>query len=183
MAPRSPNQPHDMPEAGTGQNRRTATATIGLTPLLPTNDPSKTVALQRSIRPAAAGDVPAVAAIQDAAPEAAHWNPADYLNHDFLVAIVGNSVAGFVVFRDIVPGERELLNIAVAPDFRRQGIARALWNASSLNFRGNIFLEVRESNSAAIAFYKSLNFEVVSRREKYYQSPSEAAIVMKFHSC
>src|SRR5690349_14685576 len=135
------------------------------------------------VRRATAQDLPTVAAIQAASPESAQWNPSDYLDHEFLVAIVGNSLAGFVVFRDIVPGERELLNIAVAPDFRRQGIARALWNATSLNFRGNIFLEVRESNSAAIAFYKSLNFEVVSRREKYYQSPSEAAIVMKFHSC
>jgi ribosomal-protein-alanine N-acetyltransferase len=99
------------------------------------------------------------------------------------VAIVGSSVVGFVVFRDILAGERELLNIAVAPDFRRSGIAQGLWEASLRDFHGNIFLEVRESNVAAIALYNSLNFKVISRRDNYYQAPAEAAIVMKFHSC
>jgi ribosomal-protein-alanine N-acetyltransferase len=136
-----------------------------------------------TVRRATADDLPAVAAIQAASPESAQWNPRDYLDHEFLVAIVGNSVAGFVVFRDIVPGERELLNIAVAPQFRRRGIARSLWDASLRDFHGNIFLEVRESNSAAIALYKSLNFKMISRRQNYYENPAEAAIVMKFHSC
>jgi ribosomal-protein-alanine N-acetyltransferase len=135
------------------------------------------------IRPGTRADLEAVAAIQAASPEAAQWNPAGYLDHQFLVAIVGSSVGGFVVFRDIVAGERELLNIAVAPEFRRKGIARGLWEASLRDFHGNIFLEVRESNVAAIALYNSLNFKVISRRDKYYQSPAEAAIVMKFHSC
>ena len=135
------------------------------------------------IRRATADDLPAVAAIQAASPEAARWTVADYLEHEFLVAIVGNSVAGFAVFRRIADDERELLNIAVAPEFRRKGVARAMWSAAVKRFRGTIFLEVRESNQAAINLYKSLSFKGISTRKNYYQFPSEAAIVMKFHSC
>ena len=50
-------------------------------------------------------------------------------------------------------------------------------------FRGAVFLEVRESNEAAIRFYELYHFKVVSRRTKYYESPLETGIVMKFHSC
>jgi len=53
-----------------------------------------------------------------------------------------------------------------------------------LNLRGSqVFLEVRESNQAARIFYKSMGFQEVSTRREYYEFPSEAAIVMKFHSC
>ena len=128
-------------------------------------------------------DLPAVSAIQQACPEAAQWAIADYLDQEFLVAIVGNSVVGFVVFRRIAEDEREILNLAVAPDFRRKGVATALLNASVHGFRGAVFLEVRQSNTAAIQFYKLLNFKVITMRADYYHSPSEAAIVMKFHSC
>jgi ribosomal-protein-alanine N-acetyltransferase len=135
------------------------------------------------IRRGTAADLSSVAAIQAASPEASNWNVRDYLDHDFLVAIVGNSVAAFAIYRQLAPDERELLNIAVAPEFRRKGIARALWNRVITGFRGYVFLEVRASNSAAISLYKSLNFKEISIRQNYYQSPPEAAIVMKFHSC
>jgi ribosomal-protein-alanine N-acetyltransferase len=135
------------------------------------------------IRLGSATDLPAVAAIQAASPEAAQWHVADYLDHDFLVATVGNAVAGFAVLRRIAEDECEVLNIAVALDFRRKGVARALLSAALESFRGAVFLEVRESNTAAIEFYKSLNFNTVSLRQNYYHSPPEAAIVMKFHSC
>jgi ribosomal-protein-alanine N-acetyltransferase len=135
------------------------------------------------IRPGTAADLDAVAAIQAAIPEAAQWNAADYLDHDFLVAMVGNCVAGFAVLHRIAANERELLNLAVHAAFRRKGLARALLEAALRDFRGSVFLEVRESNAAAIAFYKSLRFQVLSVRQNYYQYPLEAAIVMKFHSC
>jgi [ribosomal protein S18]-alanine N-acetyltransferase len=49
--------------------------------------------------------------------------------------------------------------------------------------RGTVFLEVRESNRAALELYKSSGFQAISRRPGYYEFPPEAAIVMKFHSC
>ncbi|HTS61051.1 MAG TPA: ribosomal protein S18-alanine N-acetyltransferase [Candidatus Acidoferrales bacterium] len=135
------------------------------------------------IRPATPADLPGVAAVQAVSPDAAHWDVGDYLDHQFLISTVGNSVAGFLVSRTVAPGERELLNLAVSPDFRRRGIARRLFEASIQGFRGLIYLEVRESNAAAQSFYKSLHFVPVARRQNYYRDPPEAAIVMKFHSC
>ena len=83
---------------------------------------------------------------------------------------------------DDAEDEWELLNIAVAQEFRRKGLARALWSAAVTSFRGTIFLEVRASNQAAINLYKSLNFKGISTRKNYYEFPSEAAIVMRFLS-
>jgi ribosomal-protein-alanine N-acetyltransferase len=47
----------------------------------------------------------------------------------------------------------------------------------------SVFLEVRESNLGARAFYKALSFQEVNIRQDYYDQPSESAIVMVFHSC
>lgn len=124
-----------------------------------------------------------VAAIQQASPGAARWNVADYLERHFLVAVEGNRVVGFLVARTLAADEHEILNLAVAPDFRRKGVARALLDSALAGFRGAVFLEVRESNETAKKFYKSLGFKELSKREKYYDSPPETAIVMKFHSC
>ena len=135
------------------------------------------------VRPATRADLPFVAAIQQASPEAAQWPVADYLDHDFLVAIVGNSIAGFLVSRHVAPAECEVLNLAVSSDFRRRGVGQALFQAALGGFQGAVFLEVRESNRVAQEFYKGLRFQQVMRRENYYYHPREAAIVMKFHSC
>jgi len=135
------------------------------------------------IRRGEAGDLEAVAAIQSVSPEAAHWTATDYLHYEFTVAICAGTIAGFLVWRQVSAGEAELLNLAVAPAFRRRGIARELLKPL-LNFRdGEIFLEVRESNLGARMCYKSMGFQEVSVRQKYYDSPTESAIVMKFHSC
>ena len=136
-----------------------------------------------AIRRGGAEYLEAVAAIQQASPGAARWRVADYLEQDFWVAIEGNRVVGFLVARNVAADEREILNLAVAPDFRRKGVARALVDAALGAFRGSVFLEVRESNAVALKFYKSLGFKELSRRKGYYDSPVETAIVMKFHSC
>ncbi|MGO9232108.1 MAG: ribosomal protein S18-alanine N-acetyltransferase [Bryobacteraceae bacterium] len=136
-----------------------------------------------AIRRGSAEDLAAIAAIQAASPEAADWQPADYLAHRLLVAIGGAGVMGFVAARPVAEGEFEILNLAVAPEFRRQGIARELLEALFQDSHGTFFLEVRESNQAAQMCYKSLGFQSIGRRPGYYEGPSEAAIVMKFHSC
>ena len=135
------------------------------------------------IRRAERGDLEAVAAIQSTSPEAAHWAVAEYMQYEFTVSIAGGSVAGFLVWRRLAEDECEVLNLVVAPPFRRRGVARKLLEPV-LNLRGTqVFLEVRESNQAARIFYKSMGFQEVSTRREYYELPSEAAIVMKFHSC
>lgn len=142
------------------------------------------------IRRGGAGDLERVAAIQGASPETPHWPAADYLQYDLLVALSENQVAGFLASRTLVheghregKAEREILNLAVAPEFRRRGIARSLCQSFLNSLKGTVFLEVRESNRAARNLYLSLGFQEVSRRQEYYNTPLEAAIVMKFHSC
>jgi ribosomal-protein-alanine N-acetyltransferase len=139
--------------------------------------------LDTVLRAGAAADLADVAAIQAASPEAAHWPPEDYLSFDFRVCAVENCIAGFAVSRITAPDECELLNLAVAPEFRRRGVGAELVRSLVTEKGISVFLEVRESNFAARAFYKSLNFQEVAVREGYYLSPPESAIVMKFHSC
>ena len=128
-------------------------------------------------------DLEAVEAIQTASPEAARWPAGDYLAHEFTIAIYDGAVAGFLVWRSVDDGECEVLNLAIAPEFRRRGLARELLKPL-LNLRNTrVFLEVRESNRGARMFYKSMGFQEVSIRQKYYEMPCESAIVMKFHSC
>jgi ribosomal-protein-alanine N-acetyltransferase len=134
-------------------------------------------------RPGAAADLAGIAAVQAACPEAAQWRPEDYLNFDIQVAIREGRIAGFAVSRITAPGECELLNLAVAPEFRRQGIGAELVRSLQTGPAVCVFLEVRESNLGARAFYKRLGFQEVGLRRDYYRSPPESAIVLKFHSC
>ncbi len=136
-----------------------------------------------AIRRGGADDLAAVAAIQAASSGAAQWNPADYLAYLLLVATAETGVVGFVAARQVANREFEILNLAVAPEFRRRGIARQLLGALFHDYHGTFYLEVRESNQAAQMCYKSLGFQPVTCRPGYYECPSEAAIVMKFHSC
>ena len=139
------------------------------------------------IRRGEARDLEQVAAIQAACPEAADWDVADYLEHEFLVAVEGPgsgaTITGFLVSRTVAQDEREILNLAVAPEFRRKQVARGLLENFLKDLRGAVYLEVRESNSIAIQFYSSMHFKEISRRKNYYAEPLDAAIVMKFHSC
>ena len=139
-------------------------------------------------------DLAEVAAIQASSPEAAHWDAADYLQYDFRVCLQDGRVAAFLVARRVAPDESELLNLVVAPEFRRKGLARALLQellttpvnaeqARACPTKSSLYLEVRESNRAARTLYKSIGFQEVNIRPGYYLAPPEAAIVMKFHSC
>jgi [ribosomal protein S18]-alanine N-acetyltransferase len=137
-----------------------------------------------TFRFATADDLPEIATIQAAAPEAPVWPPASYLDYDCRVALVDGRIAGFLVSHKVAAQECEILNIAVDPAIRRRGIGRALVDASlSAAPHGTTwFLEVRESNAAAIRLYKSIGFVPTGHRKDYYHDPDEAAIVMRFHS-
>jgi ribosomal-protein-alanine acetyltransferase len=130
-----------------------------------------------------AADLAAIAAIQAECPEAAHWQPSDYLDYELLVAFLDGKIVGFLVARATAAGEHEVLNLAVAPAFRRRGAGRELLRELALHSRGEIFLEVRKSNRAAQEFYKSIGFREIAVRKGYYDSPPDDGIVMNFHSC
>jgi len=135
------------------------------------------------IRPAAESDLDEIWRIQSESLPAVQWKIADYLRHECLIAMIDNQTAGFAVARHPSPEELEILNLAVDPPFRRRGVARSLITQLLANFRGNVYLEVRQSNIAARKLYHSLGFETIGVRKDYYDSPGESAIVMKFHSC
>lgn len=135
------------------------------------------------IRAASEQDLPAIARIQSCAPEASQWDPRDYLAFECRVAVNQEAIAGFVVARPVAAAEWEILNLAVAPEVRRLGIGRQLLHNILERHPGDFFLEVRESNAAAQAFYEHLGFQVVTKRVRYYPDPEEAAIVMKLYSC
>lgn len=126
------------------------------------------------LRSPGAGDLHLIEALQSSAPEAAHWPPADYLVYPTLLAIHHNAVLGLVCWRTVAD-ETELLNLVVDPAFRRRGIARALVSQVPGPL---VFLEVRESNTAAQKLYQTLGFQQVGERPGYYRNPTEKAIVM-----
>ena len=102
----------------------------------------------------------------------------------FLVALFppDEAVAGYVVAFSI--GEDgELLNVAVDPKFRGKGLAGQMLDAALIEMGArrvrSAFLEVRESNSAARALYKSRGFIEIGRRSSYYRRPVEDALVLR----
>lgn len=139
------------------------------------------------IRPAQERDLAEIAEIQHTAPESSQWQPQDYLAFDCQVALVedgtsADHITGFLVSRSVADKEREILNIAIHPDFRRLHIATELLKAELARWPGAHFLEVRESNAAARRLYEGLGFQAIGERPAYYDNPSETGIVMRILS-
>jgi ribosomal-protein-alanine N-acetyltransferase len=133
------------------------------------------------LRTATADDLAAISRIESISPQASQWGAASYLNYDCTVAEQNGEVIGFLVCRQTGPDESEILNLAVHPAVRRQGVARSLLR-HKLAACAHWFLEVRASNIAAIVLYEMVGFRKVATRPGYYQDPSEPAIVMKIDS-
>jgi [ribosomal protein S18]-alanine N-acetyltransferase len=145
--------------------------------------------IDASFRLATQGDVPAIVDIERHS-FGDPWSEATFrdllrLRHAiFLVATEGGggAVCGYVIAA-VVAGEAEVLNLAVAPHSRGRGLGGKLLDAGLgiVGERGarEVFLEVRESNSAALALYTSRGFATLSRRAKYYRNPVEDALVLR----
>ena len=127
-------------------------------------------------------DYPAITRIQQRTPDAAQWPLGDYSGASLLVAAAGRELAGFCAWRQNLPDEAELLNLAVDPAFRRQGAAARLLEALAKTARGDIFLEVAESNTPAITLYERFGWERIGLRKGYYHQGKINAIVMKKRS-
>lgn len=97
----------------------------------------------------------------------------------FLVA-EGTEVLGYIGVQEIC-GEAYITNIAVFEKYRGSGIGRALLKAAADGAKERncefITLEVRQSNSAAIALYKSEGFEEAGIRKNFYAAPAEDAVL------
>lgn len=98
-------------------------------------------------------------------------------NSHFYIAFVDGVAAGYMGLQ-IFSGEGYVTNIATLPEYRRQGIAKALINEAVKNDMEFITLEVRKSNYAAINLYNQLGFKEVGTRPKFYREPVEDALLM-----
>ena len=100
----------------------------------------------------------------------------------WLVAQEGQTLLGYVGSQTCLD-ETDMMNIAVSPASRRQGVARALIEAlvSALRERGSkqLTLEVRASNGPARQLYESLGFLQVGLRKNYYRNPKEDALILR----
>ena len=105
-----------------------------------------------------------------------------------LVAKKVGEVIGFIIARlittELEDCELEIYNIAVSRELRRKGRGKALivkcLEVGQMSGCSKVWLEVRESNWAAIEFYQKNGFEILYKRKNFYHSPVEDALVMSF---
>ncbi len=146
-----------------------------------------------TIRRAQVADLQTVLSLVHSAQEAPNWTDAHYAElltaaayatplRTLLLAHKDTEPAGFCVM-SVAVDEGELENIVVASNSRRLGVGKMLlreglaWAESE--GAKKIWLEVRESNAAALALYQSLGFEATGRRRSYYNDPTEDAVLMR----
>lgn len=99
----------------------------------------------------------------------------------FFVAEKDKKVLGYVGIKAVID-EGYITNVAVFPEFRRQGVAKALMQKidsfaadKNLSF---VSLEVRVSNTPAIALYSAFGYKPEGERKNFYRDPVENAIIM-----
>ena len=100
----------------------------------------------------------------------------------WLVAVQDDMVVGYIGSQSTIDGT-DVMNVAVHPDWRRQGIAEQLIEnlIEELKERGShaLMLEVRASNAPAIALYGKMGFRQVGLRKNYYRNPKEDALILR----
>jgi ribosomal-protein-alanine N-acetyltransferase len=134
-----------------------------------------------AIVPATVLHAPLMAEIHSQAfPAAEHWNAAALQQHMSLPGGFGLvHPAGFVLARALA-GEAEVLTLAVLPAARRRGLGRALllgaMGAAAALGAADLYLEVAETNEAALALYRGAGGQMVGRRRAYYPDGGDACV-------
>ena len=131
-------------------------------------------------------EVPAVAALEQelfSMPWSIQgfWDTLAMDNVFFLVAMEEDTVCGYCGVY-LAADEGEITNVAVAPSYRRRGIAKMLMeqlmNEAFTHGISQIALEVRVSNEGAIQLYTQLGFVSFGIRKNFYERPTEDAYIM-----
>jgi len=147
------------------------------------------------VRPATPDDIPAMMRLVNHSSTAAHWSREHYelvFGHEAPRRAAWvieddqksptNPLRGFLVAHEVA-GEWEIENIVVEENIRRQRLGTRLLlelrEVAHAERAQAIFLEVRESNQAARAFYERQGFEQSGRRPRYYSQPDEDAITYR----
>ena len=149
--------------------------------------------LNWQIRPASADDLLQMQSLDRSSNALSSWKEADFISslsgrYLTLVAEINSDceLGGFVV-ASRVGDEGEIMNIAVAMAYRRQGLGRTLLKSVFQKLRSEAvrecFLDVREHNACAIALYQSLGFVECGRRADYYPVADERedALLMRLN--
>ena len=99
----------------------------------------------------------------------------------WLTAMEGEALAGYLGIQ-YGPDGADIMSIAASPDFRGKGVARCLLTDMEQRLRALklqwITLEVRPSNESALRLYNAMGFQQVGRRPRYYQKPTEDALLL-----
>ena len=144
-----------------------------------------------TVRPADAGDVDAIAALEEAAFPRDPWSTGlveegvlgRVPTTSYLVAERDRSFVGYAAV-SVVQDVAELQRIAAVAGARRTGVATALLAAvdarAAAGGAERLLLEVREDNVAAIAFYARAGFAEIARRPRYYRDGTDAVVLERF---
>ena len=140
------------------------------------------------VRPMTDGDLPRIHRIELASYDHP-WTPGNFADslragYSMWVREAGGEVIGYYVMM-AAAGEAHLLNLTVAPAWRRRGLGRDLlahcMARACDHHAASMFLEVRTSNTAAIALYHASGFVDLAVRRGYYpaRESREDALIMK----
>ena len=99
----------------------------------------------------------------------------------FFAAENGSRLIGYIGIKAVID-EGYITNVAVFPQYRKQGAATALINKvfeyATENALSFVSLEVRVSNHDAVSLYENLGFVTEGRRKDFYRNPREDALIM-----
>lgn len=139
-----------------------------------------------SIRPMSKEDLEGVCGIENAIfslpwSEKSFADACEKEDNIYLVCEYDGVIAGYCGMWTVL-GEGNITNMAVAEAYRKKGIARQLMEAVHREARrkdvNTFFLEVRQSNTAAISLYNAMGYTQIGIRKRFYEKPVEDALVM-----
>jgi ribosomal-protein-alanine N-acetyltransferase len=146
-----------------------------------------TITAEPIVRPMVESDLDSVLTIEQAS-FSTPWKRDHFLHeitapHSYpFVAVYGGTIAGYVCLTALFE-EAQILDIAVAPDVRGRGIARALMQFAAGLAREKgaevLLLEVRSTNHAAISLYERFGFSRCGVRVGYYDGLDDALLMEK----
>jgi ribosomal-protein-alanine N-acetyltransferase len=131
-------------------------------------------------------DIPAILEIEQIS-FSTPWSGQSFLNEIYnkyalsKVVVFEENIIGYICANYLLH-ESHILNLAVHPDFRRQGVATTLMHEAIRESKKSgcvfMYLKVRVSNAGAQKFYELFGFKVENIRKKYYGNPDEDALLM-----
>jgi ribosomal-protein-alanine N-acetyltransferase len=145
------------------------------------------------LRPMTDADLPRIHRIELASYDYP-WSPGNFADslkagYSMWVREADGEIIGYYVMT-AAAGEAHLLNLTIAPSWRRHGLGRDLLEhcvvRAADHKAADLFLEVRTSNAAAIALYRSSGFVDLAVRRGYYparEGREDALIMRKALTC